>query len=59
MKSFVGGTPEVRIALNEDFIVGQSNLVSQGRLANSYVKVKSMETLKSLTRNNPQMPVRF
>ena len=35
MKNFVAGYPEVKIALNEDFFVGKSDVVSRGMLSNA------------------------
>lgn len=32
MRNFVAGHPEVKIALNEDFFVGKSDVVSRGKM---------------------------
>lgn len=32
MRNFVAGHPEVKIALNEDFFVGKSDVVSRGKI---------------------------
>lgn len=41
MKNFVAGHPEVKIALNEDFFVGKSDIVSRGMLTSANVKGKN------------------
>ena len=38
MRNFVAGYPEVKIALNEDFFVGKSDVVSRGKLFSSSFK---------------------
>lgn len=40
MRNFVAGCPEVKIALNEDFFVGKSDVVSRGKLTNPSLKEK-------------------
>jgi len=35
MRNFVADYPEVKIALNEDFFVGKSDVVSRGKLTSS------------------------
>ena len=45
MRNFVAGYPEVKIALNEDFFVGKSDVVSRGKLTSSSLKEKKYKGL--------------
>ena len=40
MRNFVAGHPEVKIALNEDFFVGKSDVVSRGKSTSPSLKRK-------------------
>ena len=45
MRNFVASYPEVKIALNEDFFVGKSDVVSRGKLTSSSLKEKNIKVL--------------
>lgn len=45
MKNFVAGYPEVKIALNEDFFVGKSDIVSRGMFTSACVKERDNDVV--------------
>ena len=50
MRNFVAGYPEVKIALNEDFFVGKSDVVSRGKFTSCSLNGKLYTNLMAFLK---------